>query len=136
MTSTHESSSSITLLIVEDDEPIAELLAQVLTYTTTYVVLEVPDASGALAAVTFHTPSLIILDYQLPDMNGLELSDRLHTMEGFETIPTLLMSANLPPRQAMQQRHITSLRKPFEIADFLQTIETLLPPQEERFVCI
>ena len=131
MTSIRESSMGITVLIVEDDQAIAELLAQVLTYATPYDILEVPDASQALAVVTFRTPSLFILDYQLPDMSGLELSDHLHRMEELETVPTVLMSANLPSRQAMWQRHIVPLRKPFEIADLLQTVETLLPPQDE-----
>src|ERR1700730_12258634 len=128
--STNESHIHTILLVVEDDEAISEFIAQVLQYQTPHAVLDVPDASQALAAVTSITPSLFILDYQLPDMNGLDLSDRLHAIEGLETVPTLLMSANLPPRQEPQQRHIVSLSKPFDVSDLLKIIDTLLPPQD------
>lgn len=125
----NEKSLHTILLIVEDDEDIGEFLAYVLQDETPYTVLHVPNAAQALAAVTSITPSLFLLDYQLPGMDGLDLSDRLHTIKVLETVPTLMMSANLPPREALQQRHIASLRKPFEISDFLQLVETLLSEQ-------
>jgi CheY-like chemotaxis protein len=128
--STNESRMQTILLVVEDDEAISEFLALTLQEKTPHAILPVPDAAQALAAVTSITPSLFILDFQLPDMNGLELADRLHAIEGLETVPTLLISANLPPRQALQQRHIASLSKPFEVSDLLQVIETLLFPQD------
>jgi len=127
---TNESRIHTILLVVEDDEAISEFIAQVLQDQTPHAVLDVSDASEALAAVSSITPSLFILDYQLPDMNGLELSDHLHAIEGLETVPTLMMSANLPPRQELQQRHIASLSKPFEVSALLKIIDTLLPPQD------
>jgi DNA-binding response OmpR family regulator len=127
---TNESRIQTILLVVEDDEDISEFIAQVLQDKTSHAILGVSDAAQAFAAVSSITPSLFILDYQLPDMNGLELSDRLHAIEGLETVPTLMMSANLPPRHALQHRHIVPLKKPFEISDLLKSIDKLLPPQD------
>ena len=124
---TNESRIQSTLLVVEDDEAIGEFIAQALKYATHHAVVHVTDASHALEAVNFIKPSLFLLDYQLPDINGLELSDRLHTIAGLETVPTLVMSANLPPRHALQQRHIACLSKPFDVSDLFKAIDKLLP---------
>ncbi len=122
----NESHIQSTLLVVEDDEAIGEFIAQALKDETPHAVLHVTDASHALEAVNFIKPSLFLLDYQLPDINGLELSDRLHTIAGLETVPTLVMSANLPPRHVLQQRHIASLSKPFDLSDLFKAIDKLL----------
>ena len=124
---TNEKRIQSMLLVVEDDEAIGEFIAQALRDETPHAVLHVTDASHALEAVNFIKPSLFLLDYQLPDINGLELSDRLHTIAGLETVPTLVISANLPPRHALQQRHIAGLRKPFDVSDLFKAIDELLP---------
>jgi len=124
-------SSPQTILAVEDDENIGDVLVQLLEQETPYQVLCVPDAEQALEVVSSITPSLFILDYQLPGIDGLELSDRLHAIQEFATIPTLMISANPPSGKAMRQRHIMLFEKPFDLADLLETIENLLPQQEE-----
>ena len=70
-------------------------------------------------------PDLVILDYHLPSMDGLELYDQLHASEGFERVPVLFMSAHVPHRE-LEQRVISFIEKPFELADLLDTIEQLL----------
>jgi CheY-like chemotaxis protein len=71
-----------------------------------------------------------MLDYQLPGINGLELFDRLHVMQGLEAVPALMFSANALPQKALQERHITSLMKPFDLDDLLKMVEKLLYRQE------
>jgi CheY-like chemotaxis protein len=117
-----------TILLVEDDADIGEFIAQALKDETPYTVLHVVDGSHALEAVASVKPDLFILDYQLPGMNGIELHDRLHEIKGYENIPTLIISANVPPRKEMQQRHITLLKKPFDLNDLYRAIEKLLAP--------
>ena len=58
-------------------------------------------------------PDLFVLDYQLSVMTGLELADRLQTIEALKSIPVLLMSANLPKRE-VNKHHIAFINKPFE----------------------
>ena len=118
-----------TILLVEDDADIGEFIAQALTDETPYTILHVVDGSRALEAVASVKPDLFILDYQLPGMNGIELYDRLHAIEGYENIPTLIISANVPSRKEMQQRKITLLKKPFDLNDLYKAIEKLLVPE-------
>lgn len=89
--------------------------------------LHVSTAVQALEAVASLTPSLFILDYHLPGLNGLELADRLRAITGLEHVPILMLSAHLPPRQAMRERGIQFLAKPFRLGVLLKTVEQLLP---------
>jgi len=118
------------ILIVEDESDIAEFLTQILSEIMPYPILPLPSARDALEAVRSIKPSLFLLDYRLPDSDGLALSDRLHATKGLEAVPTLMMSASPPPHQEMQKRHITFLPKPFDISDLLEVIADLLPKEE------
>ena len=70
-------------------------------------------------------PDLIVLDYGLPHMNGLELYDRIHTMKELEHIPALMISAQ-PQVEEAKKRKLMCLKKPIELAELLQAIEKLL----------
>ncbi|GAC1565937.1 MAG: hypothetical protein NVS3B14_05430 [Ktedonobacteraceae bacterium] len=117
-----------TILLVEDDEGIGEFIALALMEIKPYAVLHATNAAYALEAVRAIKPSLFILDFRLSeaDIDGLELSDRLHSIGGFERIPTLMISAYLPACEEMQKRHITFLEKPFELDELMRTLEQLL----------
>lgn len=126
LSTTDQESPNQTILLVEDDEDISFFMTQVLEQETPYEALHVPDATSALEVVDSVKPDLFILDYRLPDLNGLELSDRLHSIEGLETVPTMMISANTLPRNELQQRHITYLKKPFDLSRLLTEVEKLL----------
>jgi CheY-like chemotaxis protein len=118
------------ILLVEDDNDIGDFITQALGDELPHQVLSVGNASQALEVVQTIKPVLFILDYQLPGIDGLELSRQLHALDGLETVPTLLISANPPPQEAMHQSYLACLAKPFDLADFLQAVKRLLPEQE------
>ncbi len=119
-----------TILIVEDEHEIGELLVTFFTQETPYRAFAVADAAQAVEAVKAVTPSLFILDYGLPGVNGLKLHDLLHSIEGLEAVPTLMVSAQLPSRQAMHERQITFLPKPLDF-DILSSVITNLLAQHQ-----
>jgi DNA-binding response OmpR family regulator len=119
-----------TILLVEDDEDIGAFLAEVLKQERPAAVLHLSDGAHALAAVKSIRPTLFILDYRLPGIDGLTLSDQLHAIEGYQTIPTLMISAENPPQRAMRERDIVFLPKPFDLPDLLNIIDRLLPQAE------
>jgi len=114
-----------TVLVVEDDVSIGNFLVQAILQETSHQAMLVTDVFQALKAVASIKPSLFILDYQLPRMNGIELYDQLHAMKGFESIPAIIVSARLP-RQEIEKRKIIPMNKPLELDDFLNTIDRLL----------
>lgn len=114
-----------TILVVEDDVGIGSFLAQAISQETHHQALLVTDGFQALKTVMDIKPSLFILDYQLPRMNGIELYDKLHAIEGLDAVPAILISARLP-KQEIDKRHIIGMSKPLELDEFLHTIEELL----------
>lgn len=114
-----------TVLVVEDDVGIGNFLVQAILQETSHQAMLVTDGFQALKAVASIKPSLFILDYQLPRMNGIELYDQLHAMKGLENIPAIIVSARLPKHE-IEKRKIIPMNKPLELDDFLNTIDRLL----------
>jgi DNA-binding NtrC family response regulator len=119
-----------TILIVEDDESTGEVLTQVIALETPYHVLLATRGERALEIVRQNKPHLFILDYLLPDMNGIALYDRLHAFDGLEAVPAILVSANNIERlqEDIHPRGLLSLAKPFDLDILLETIERALEP--------
>ena len=120
-----EGSSVKTVLVVEDDTGIGTFLVQAILQETSHQAMLVADGFQALKAVSNIKPSLFILDYQLPRMNGIDLYDQLHATKGLEHIPAIVISARLPKHE-IEKRRIIAMSKPLELDDFLNTIEELL----------
>ena len=114
-----------TILVVEDDKDVGTFLVLLLLTESPYQTLLVNDGFQALQVVHDLKPSLFLLDYQLPGMDGIALYDRLHAITNLADIPAIIISANLPTR-ALQERHLTSVSKPFDVDQLLHTIEQLL----------
>jgi len=114
-----------TILVVEDDVGIGSFLTQAISQETRHQAMLVTDGFQALNAITSIKPSLFILDYQLPRMNGIELYDKLHATQGLEDVPAILISARLP-KLDIEKRNIVGMSKPLELDEFLHTIEELL----------
>jgi len=115
-----------TILLVEDDAAIAELLVQMIVQETHYRLFTVVDGPQALQIFKDIHPNLLILDYWLPSIHGIELYDRLCYAQGLRQIPTILLSVNAP-LQEIKKRKMTYMKKPFDVSKLLQTINTLIP---------
>jgi CheY-like chemotaxis protein len=115
------------ILIVEDDEDIGYFLVQALLQETPYHPIYVTDGYAALKIIHGLKPDLLILDYQLPHMNGIEVYDQLRAIQGLEDIPAILMTAGTGmPRSQVEKRKLVGISKPLELSQFLEMIETLL----------
>jgi len=114
-----------TILVVEDDEGVGEFLVTALTMEANYRALLATDGVQALEMVKTLIPDLFVLDYQLPGIDGLELADRLQTIDALKHVPVLLMSANLSKRE-VDKHHAAFLEKPFELDELLRAVEKLV----------
>jgi CheY-like chemotaxis protein len=117
--------ASKTILIIEDDADISELLLQALQDETPYQVLLATEGFQALEMVSGIVPHLILIDYLLPNMDGLECIRHLRATKGTEETPIILMSAFFP-KHAAERKDILLLEKPFELGTFLQQVKHLL----------
>ncbi|TMC37021.1 MAG: response regulator [Chloroflexi bacterium] len=114
--SAHKGPTAVkTVFIVEDDEAIGTLLVQVIEQETSYQAVLAPDGFQALKMLRTVKPDVLILDYGLPDMNGLEFYDTIHVLSA--------QTARI--QKEVKARHLPQLQKPFELTILLEAIERL-----------
>src|SRR5438094_2859113 len=103
------------IFIVEDDEDVGALLVQAIKQETSYQAVLAPDGFQALKMLRTVKPDVLILDYGLPDMNGLEFYDTIHAVKSLKHLPVLIISAQTARIQTeVKARHLPQLQKPFE----------------------
>ena len=113
------------ILVVEGDADIGCFLLHLLEEEADYQVVLVTDGPQALSLAKTLQPSLFMLNYHLPHMNGIQLYDQLRTLEGLKAVPAIMLSASLPYDE-VRVRGIVGLDKPIDINDLLDTIERLI----------
>ena len=126
-----QSPRNTTILIVEDDADIAHFLQQLIEEETPYHTNVIDNGNVALERAPEVNPCLLLLDYRLPGVNGLELYDRLQEKEAIRGVPAIMMSANLPVKE-LEQRGIYQLRKPMDIGSVLRMITHAIATYEEK----
>ena len=115
------------ILLVEDDPTNAELFTLLLAHEKPYHVFWATNGLAALHFTQHVKPRLFLLDYYLPDMNGIVLYDRLHVRKELEAVPALITGAYLEAAaDDIKQRGLLALEKPFELDEFLSIIESIV----------
>jgi CheY-like chemotaxis protein len=84
------------ILVVEDDAANREYATAVLT-SEGFEIEAVESAEQALGLIRRRTPDLILMDIQLPGMDGLELTRRLKADPATEPIPIVVMTGQTMP---------------------------------------
>lgn len=84
--------SDKTILIVDDEAPIREMVAMALEMAG-YQCLEAADAKQAHSLVVDSRPDLILLDWMLPNISGIELARRLKRDQLTAEIPIIMLTA-------------------------------------------
>ena len=126
---------STTILIVEDDEDLGYTLQQAIDEQTPYQTTVVHDGPDALERAKYIQPCLLLLDYRLPGMNGLEVYDCMQGMEETRGVPAIMMSATLPTEE-LTTRGIHQLRKPMNIGNVIRMITHALASFEEQLMSV
>ena len=122
---------SATILIVEDDPDIGKFLQRLIEEETPYNTAVITNGLQALEKAPQIHPCLLLLDYRLPGLNGVELYDRLQQKEETSGVPAIMMSATLPVAE-LQRRGIHQLRKPKDIGGVIRMITHALATSEEQ----
>ena len=114
-----------TVLVVEDNELNLKLLNDLLEYQG-YRVIATRLGEPALGLAQQYQPDLILMDIQLPDISGMEATQRLKSDEQTHTIPIIAITAFA--MSGDEARILASgcdayLSKPFNVAEFLRLVE-------------
>ena len=80
-------------VLIVDDNPETRFLLRLMLRPITVQVWEADNGSEALDQARLHHPDVIILDYMMPDMNGVEVCSQLRQESSTADIPTILLTA-------------------------------------------
>lgn len=118
------------ILIVEDNEQNMELFRDLLL-AKGYAVIEAMDGETALDKVHRETPDLILMDIQLPRIDGVEVTRRMRNYPALNNTAIIAVTAHAMKgdREGFLKAGFNDyIAKPINIMSFLQTIENHLRP--------
>ncbi len=117
-----------TILCVEDNSDNRTLVRRVLQ-SENYKLVEAKNASEALDVLKNTKPDLILMDINMPDMDGYTLTAKIKTMPGFERIPILALTANVmrgDREKTLEAGCDGYIQKPIDIDQLTSEIERFL----------
>jgi two-component system cell cycle response regulator DivK len=117
--------SGAQILVVEDNDKNMKLFREILA-AKGYRTLEAKTGEAAVALAAEHSPDLVLMDIQLPDIDGIEALSRLRADVRTASLPVIALTA-----QAMEgdrERFLAVgfdgyVSKPVNIHDFIATVE-------------
>lgn len=119
---------SKTVLIVEDNELNMKLFHDLLD-AHGYQTLQTRDGMEALSLARQHHPDLILMDIQLPEVSGLEVTKWIKEDEGLRTIPVIAVTAFAMKGDEEKMRDggcEAYLAKPISVSKFIETVRRFL----------
>jgi CheY-like chemotaxis protein len=124
-------------LMVVDDQPANLKLLEDLLTQQGHAVRSFPRGRLALEAAARHIPDLILLDINMPEMDGFEVCKRLKADEKLSHIPVLFLSALSETRNkvnAFRAGGVDYITKPFQLEEVRARVETHLQLHRARQV--
>lgn len=107
------------IVVVEDNEAIARLIQEVLNDVPGYGAVTVPDGSIALDVISAVRADLVILDVDLPGLDGFAIFDHLRDQPPTTDTPVLFMSAASHSGELARRGITNYIGKPFDLDDLL-----------------
>jgi len=120
--------ASKTVLVVEDNDLNMKLFHDLLE-AHGYNILQTKDGMEALQLARQHHPDLILMDIQLPEVSGLEVTKWLKEDEKLKSIPVIAVTAFAMKGDEEKIREggcEAYIAKPISVTNFLQTVERFI----------
>lgn len=122
---------SYDILLIEDDIDIGEMLTRSIESQLALRVRSLQSGEEMLQHLQDQreaVPSIIIIDYLLPGMNGLQLLNHIKSFKNFEQIPVVMITAatiNDDIQTTLRNRNVSLLTKPFDLTELLDYLEDM-----------
>ncbi len=107
------------IMVVDDNAAYLETISKILE-SWGYKVLPISCGMAALEALEEASPSLVIIDYLMPEMDGLELLRKLREVPAGRDVPAIFLTAS----------DVAALRKPAVALDASAVISKTAPPDD------
>ncbi len=118
-----------TILVVEDQEDNRRILRDLLT-NSGFEVVEAVTGTDGVSMVETHQPHLILMDIQLPGIDGYEATRRIKSNPDFQNIPIIVVTSYAlsgDDKKAFEAGCDAYVTKPFSPRDLLAKIREFLP---------
>ena len=118
-----------TLLYVENNQANLQLVAELVARRSDIFFLGAGDAISGIALARSHQPQVILMDINLPGINGIEALKILREDPATQDIPVLALSAHAMPRDienSLAEGFFSYLTKPFKINEFMAALDSAL----------
>jgi DNA-binding NtrC family response regulator len=115
------------ILIVDDEKPMRRLLAWTLQ-TRDYAIRTAETGFAALRHLEQHHCDLLITDYRMPEMDGLELIRLVRTRH--PAVPILVVTGDAPFHDLIRNGATAFLAKPFDAYELLDMVKSILARDE------
>jgi two-component system phosphate regulon response regulator PhoB len=131
-----------TILVVEDEAPIRELLRFALSRAE-FRVVEAESAQDARLRIADQRPDLILMDWMMPGVSGIELTRELKSQATTRDIPVIMVTARAEEEDAIRGLNVGCddyVSKPFSYPELIARINAVMrravPGGEEERVAI
>ena len=120
--------NNATILYVEDNVDNRTLVRRILT-AEGYTIIEAMNATQALEILKSTKPSLILMDINMPDIDGYTLTSQIKSTPGLGSIPVIALTANV--MRGDRERSLEAgcdgyIQKPIDIDALSEQIERFL----------
>jgi DNA-binding response OmpR family regulator len=118
------------ILVADDEAHILHVVSMKLR-NAGFEVITAVDGEEAFELCSAEQPDLLITDYQMPLMTGLELCTRLRAQDDTRDIPAIMLTArgfDIEPEEMTAARISAVLAKPFSPREVLARVNDLLAP--------
>ena len=122
------------ILIVEDEKPIRDMVYFALD-NDGYDIIEAVDGRQAAEKLALNSPDLILMDWMLPDVSGLELVRRIKRDEVTREIPVIMLTAKTDERDKVEGLDSGAddyITKPFSVKELSARIRAVLRRTESN----
>ena len=122
-------------ILIVDDEPLNVKLFAAILSSDSYEIIKAFNGEQALKKANEEFPDLILLDINLPDIDGYEVKKRLSSNHETQDIPIVAISANAMPediQKAKDAGFAHYLTKPININELLDTINSYVSNESRQ----
>ena len=117
-----------TILYVEDNPDNRTLVRRILL-SEDYSLIEATNAYDAIEILKGTRPDLILMDINMPDMDGYTLTTKIKSMSGFERVPILALTANVmrgDKEKTLEAGCDGYIQKPLDIDQLVREVERFI----------
>jgi len=128
-----------TVLYIEDNPANLELVAQIIARRTDLHLLSAADGQTGIEIACLHLPDVILMDINLPGIDGTEAMQRLTANPATAHIPIIALSANAMPRdieKGVAAGFFEYITKPIKVVQFMDALNRALAMSNQPLLAV